>query len=100
MRVRAAAVHLERFARTFPGGRRRALATAFTWLTGYEIHANASQNEKENREFADRGLQALAFIFDEMEDEDGESQDEDVNDLSGLCDVDTFACLLFHADRK
>ena len=51
---------------------------AFTWLTGYET--NAYQNKKENRKLTDTGLKGPDFIFNGIEDEDDQSDDENMRD--------------------
>lgn len=71
MSVKAVAVHLERLTPSFQRRRRRALAKAFKWLTGYDSYASAYENAKENRRLTDKGLVGQALEFDD-EPSDGE----------------------------
>lgn len=69
MSVKAVAIHLERLVPSFQRRRRRALAKAFKWLTGYDSYVSAYENPTENRRFTDEGLIGQSLQFEDSEDE-------------------------------
>ena len=75
MSVKAVAVHLERLAPSFQRRRRRALAKAFKWLTGYDSYASAYENAKENRRLKDKGLVGQPLQFDDSDDDASDAED-------------------------
>ena len=66
MSVKAVAIHLERFVPSFQRRRRRALAKAFKWLTGYDSYVSAYENPTENRRFTDKGLIGQSLRFEDL----------------------------------
>jgi hypothetical protein len=80
MDVQVVAIHIERLVKTSPSeNRRRAIAKAFTFLTGYQSYADAYNNPCERREFTPKGIvNPNNTIFSLDEDDDDDKKNESV----------------------